>query len=202
MYEFDYHYMKPKYASAHGENLRLCYMDTSSFVYDINTDDFYEAIAGPVEARFDTKGCSINHPLPIGKNKKVIGLTKEELGARIITEFVALTPKLYTYKTLSGSRDKKCKELKKCVMKPLNFDDYKQCLLAGRKAFRKQLLFHSKLHKVHMFKVNKLALRMTLPFAAAHLEIFHCMHHPVILKSYLYFTFCFTLNALSKRTSK
>ena len=45
-------------------------------------------------------------------------------------------------------------------------------------------------------------LRTTMPFVTAHLEIFHCTHHPAIPKSDLYFTFCSTLNALSKRTSK
>ena len=45
-------------------------------------------------------------------------------------------------------------------------------------------------------------LRRTVPFVTAHLEIFHCMHHPVIPKSDLYFTFCSIENALSKRTSK
>ena len=39
-------------------------------------------------------------------------------------------------------------------------------------------------------------------FVTAHLEIFHCMYHPVIPQSDLYFTFCSTLNALSKGTSK
>ena len=47
-----------------------------------------------------------------------------------------------------------------------------------------------------------ICLRTTVPFATVHLEIFHCMYHPVIPKSDLYFTFCSTLNALSKRTSK
>ena len=45
-------------------------------------------------------------------------------------------------------------------------------------------------------------LRTTMPSATAHLEIFHCRHHPVIPKSDLYFTFCSTLSALSERTSK
>ena len=45
-------------------------------------------------------------------------------------------------------------------------------------------------------------LRTTVPFVTAHLEIFHCTHHPVIPKSDLYFTFCSNLNALSKRISK
>ena len=54
---------------------------------------------------------------------------------------------------------------------------------------------------VEMFTFKSL-LRTTVPFVTAHLEIFHCTHHPVIPKSDLYFTFCSTLNALSKRTSK
>ena len=49
---------------------------------------------------------------------------------------------------------------------------------------------------------TSLHLRTTVPFVTAHLEIFHCTHHPMIPKSDLYFTFCSTLNALSKRTSK
>ena len=50
MYEFHYDYMLPKYK----ENIKLCYMDTGSFVYDIKTEDFYKDIAGDVETRFDT----------------------------------------------------------------------------------------------------------------------------------------------------
>ena len=73
-YEFHYDYMKPKY----GDNLTLCYMDTDSLVYDIKTEDFYEDIAGDIKERFDTSGYSKEdaRPLPIGENKKVIGLMK------------------------------------------------------------------------------------------------------------------------------
>ena len=81
MYEFHYNYMLPRY----GENLQLCYMDTDSFIHEITTDDFYEDIAGDVEARFDTSGYSQNHPLPIGVNKKVIWKMKDEPGGRIMT---------------------------------------------------------------------------------------------------------------------
>ena len=75
-------------------------MDTDSLVYDIKTEDFYEDIANDVEERFDTSGYSKTdfRPLPIGLNKKVIGLMKDELGGKIMTEFVALRPKLYSYK--------------------------------------------------------------------------------------------------------
>ena len=86
MYEFHYDYMIPKY----GENIKLCYMDTDSYIYDIKTEDFYKDIAGDVEARFDTSGYK-DIPLPVGKNKKVIGLMKDELGGEIMKEFVSLT---------------------------------------------------------------------------------------------------------------
>ena len=49
MYEFHYDYMVPKYGL---ENLKLCYIDTDSLVYDIKTEDFYEDIANDVEARY------------------------------------------------------------------------------------------------------------------------------------------------------
>ena len=50
MYEFWYDYMKPKY----GDNIKLCYMVTDSFIMHIKTEDFYKDIANDVEKRFDT----------------------------------------------------------------------------------------------------------------------------------------------------
>ena len=72
----------------------------------------------------------VNRPLPTGKNKKVIGLMKDELGGKILTEFVALRPKTYSYLTDDYKEDKKAKRTKKCVIKRrLKFNDYKYCLL-------------------------------------------------------------------------
>ena len=68
MHEFWYDYMKPKY----NDNVKLCYMDTDSFVMNIKTKDFYKDIANDVEERFDTSNYEINRPLPTGKNKKVM----------------------------------------------------------------------------------------------------------------------------------
>ena len=72
MYEFHYDYMRPKY----GSKAKLCYMDTDSFVYEIDNEDFYRDIAKDVKKRFDTSGYSKddNRPLPIREKKKVIGL--------------------------------------------------------------------------------------------------------------------------------
>ena len=86
MYEFWYDYMKPKY----NDNVKLCYMDTASFIINIKTNDFYEDIASDVENRLDTSNYEVKRPLPTGKNKKIIGLMKDELGRNIITEFVTL----------------------------------------------------------------------------------------------------------------
>ena len=111
MYEFWYNYTKPKY----NDNVRLCYMDTDSFVMHIKTNDFYENIASDVENRFDTSNYEVNRPLPIGKNKKVIGLMKDELGGKIITEFVTFRPKTYSFLTDDGKEDKKARGTNKEV---------------------------------------------------------------------------------------
>ena len=110
-YEFHYDYMKPKY----GANFWLCYMDTDFLVYSIETDDFYEDIASDVKARLDMSNYSLSPvcALPMGVNKKVIGLMKDELGGRIMTEFVALRLKLHVYEMLGWSRGKRCKGIKK-----------------------------------------------------------------------------------------
>ena len=94
MYEFWYDYMKPKY----NDNVKLCYMDTESFIMNIKTNDFYKDISNDVENRFDTSNYEVNRPLPTGKNKKIIGLLKDELGGKIITEFVTLRPKTFILK--------------------------------------------------------------------------------------------------------
>ena len=157
MYEFHYDYMVPKYGL---EKLKLCYMDTDSLVYGIKTEDFYEDIADDVPARFDTLGYCPNRPLPVGLNKKVIGLMKDELGGQIMKEFVALRPKLYSYKKLDGVEDKKCKGIKKCIVKKtLTFEDYKTCLFSDSTKYRSQLImFRSAKHEVHTIEVNKVAL--------------------------------------------
>ena len=91
MYEFWYGYLKPKY----GDKIKLCYMDTDSLISFIKTEDFYEDVANNVEKRFDTSNYEVDRPVPTGKNKKVIGLMRDELGGKIMIEFVALRPKTY-----------------------------------------------------------------------------------------------------------
>ena len=126
MYEFWYDYMKRKY----NDNVRLCYLDTDSFIMNIKTNDFYKDISDDVDNRFDTSNYEVKRPLPIGKNKNVIGLMKDELGEEINLEFIALRPKTYSYLTDNDKIDKKAKGTRKCIIKKMiKFDDYKKCLL-------------------------------------------------------------------------
>ena len=76
MYEYWYDYMKPKY----GDKVKLCYMDTDSFLMHVKTEDFYKDIAKEVKKKYDTSNYTCEGPLPMGEKKKKIGLMKDELG--------------------------------------------------------------------------------------------------------------------------
>ena len=102
IFEFWYHYLKPKYA----EKTKLCYMDRDSFILYINTDDIYKNIAEGVETRFDISDYELDRPLPKRKNKKVMGLLKDELVCKIMTKFVGLRVKKYSY-LIDDGEDKK-----------------------------------------------------------------------------------------------
>ena len=88
-------------------------MDTDSFIVYIKTDDIYKYIAEDVEARFDTSNYEIDRLLATGKNKKVIGLMKDELGGKIVKEFVK--EKTYSYLKDNNDEDKKFKKVQKQV---------------------------------------------------------------------------------------
>ena len=155
MYEFWYDYMKPKY----NNDVKLCYMDTDSFVMHIKTNDFYKDISDDVDNIFYTSSYEVKRPLPIGKNKKVIGLMEDELGGEIIMEFIALRPKTYSYLTDNDEIDEKAKGTKKCVIKKMiRFDDYKKCLLNNKVILKSQQRFISNKHDGYTEDVNKIAL--------------------------------------------
>ena len=124
MYEFWYDYLKPMY----GDNIKLCHMDTDSFIIYVKTDDFHKGISNDIDKWFDTSNYSkdIDRPLEKGKNIKVIGRFKDELGGLILSEVVALRAKTYSF-LVDGFIDddyeknaivnKKAKGTKKCVVK-------------------------------------------------------------------------------------
>ena len=108
----------------------------------------------------------VNRPLPTGKNKKVIGLMKDLLGVKFMTEFFALRPKTYSYLMDDGNSNthatkvaKKAKGTKKCVIKQgLKFNNYKNYLINNRIISKSQHRFISEAHNVYTEKSNKIAL--------------------------------------------
>ena len=135
MYEFWYGYLKPKY----GDRIKLCY----SLIPFIKTEDFYEDIADDVQKRFDTSNYKVDRPLPTGKNKKPLGLMKDELKGRIMKEFIALRSKTFAYQI-----DKK----------ELKFTEYKNFLLNNEIVLKSQQRFKSERQDVYTEEVNKIAL--------------------------------------------
>ena len=91
MYEFWYDYIKPKYQ----DKAKLCYMDTDSFIIHIETEDFYKDIADDIDKQYDTSEYDKDDKkaLPLGINKKVLSMFKDELKGKIMIEFIALRAK-------------------------------------------------------------------------------------------------------------
>ena len=113
-------------------------------------------INGLIQSNFDAND---NRPLPIGKNKKVIGKFKDELGGKIKSEFCALKAKTYAFKLDNGNEVKNAKGTKKCVVKrDITFDDYVNTLFNDNKLLRSKFIFKSDHHKIYTKKINNIAL--------------------------------------------
>ena len=156
MYDFYYGYLKPKY----GDKVRLLFTDTDSLMIEVETEDFYKDIAPDVHEWFDTSNFPPNYPseIPTGVNKMVIGMFKDEVEGRIITEFVGLRAKNYAY-LCDGEEYKKCKGIKMNVTKKdISFEDYKDCLFHNVQLRCKMNILRSHLHEEYSVEVNKIAL--------------------------------------------
>ena len=156
MYDFHYNYIKKKY----GENAKLLFTDTESLEYEIKTKDFFKDILPDVEEKFDTSNFEENHPSGIlRKNKKVIGMMKEENGGKQIEEFVGLRSKLYNNLMTDGKEMKKCKGIKKSVIKKeISNEDYKSCLFSDKNETRNMNLIRHRKHELFTENVEKIAL--------------------------------------------
>ena len=97
MYSFYYEYLRPKFK----DKMQLLYMDTGSFVLEIETDDSFEDTKCDLEDWFDTSNYDKNMLLPdeyrenADVNKKVIGKMKNKIVNGHMKEFIAFSPKVY-----------------------------------------------------------------------------------------------------------
>ena len=157
MFNFHYNYIKEKY----NNKAELMFTDTDSLLYHIRTDDFYKDIYYDILDKFDTSDYPPDHPsgIPTGVNKKVIGKFKDEVAGKQITHFIGLRPKLYTFKIEDFNTIKKCKGVKKNVVKKgIDFEHYFECLFTGEKQMRTMKIIRSEKHDIYSKEVNKIAL--------------------------------------------
>ena len=156
MFDFHYNYIQEKFPKA-----EFLFTDTDSLMYHIRTDDFYKDISHDIEDKFDTSDYPTDHKSGIltGVNKKVIGMFKDEVAGKQITHFAGLRPKLYSFKIEESNEVRKCKGIKKNVVKKgINFEDYVKCLFSSEKQMRNMKIIRSENHDIYSKERNKVAL--------------------------------------------
>ena len=152
MYEFHYDYIRHKY----GGKAQLCFTDTDSLMYDINTPDVFADMFTAID-RFDTSAYPENHMLHSQVNKKVLGKMKDEMSGKIIEEFIGLRSKMYSIKS-SDEEKKTAKGIKKSAIKRLRHAKYKDALFDGKVTHETMRTIRSINHELFTLEVNKVGL--------------------------------------------
>ena len=152
MYDYYYNHLKVKYA----DRVKLLYTDTDSVIVHVQTDDLYKDMLESA-AIYDTSNYPADHPLFSTANKKVIGKFKDELGGKVMTEFVGIRPKMYSY--TGEESGKRAKGVKKSVLKKtITHDDYRTCLFEKEVFHRDMPGLRSYNHVIKGETVHKVAL--------------------------------------------
>ena len=152
MYDFYYNHLKKLYT----HNIRLLYTDTDSLIVHVQTDDLYKDMSLNADL-YNTSNYSPDHPLFSTANKKVIGKFKDELGGRLMTEFIGLRPKMYSY--VGEESGKRAKGVKKYILQNgITHEDYKKCLFEKEVFHRDMPGLRSYNHVIKGETVQKVAL--------------------------------------------
>ncbi len=86
-------------------------------------------------------------------------MMKDECGGKQIKKFIGLRSKLYSYEMDNGTQEKKCKGVKKCVIKnEITIADFEECLFSGKSQFRMMNTIRSRQHNIGSERINKTAL--------------------------------------------
>ena len=154
MYRFFYDVMKPKY----GDNIKMVYTDTDSFVFHTKTDDIYQGLK-EINDEMDFSGYDKNHQC-YGATKKVLGKFKDEVDGKIMTGFIGLRPKCYAFKIHGDDAEyKKCKgTAKNTVKRKIKYDDYNKVLETNEVIHRSFNSIRSKNHKIYSINTTKVSL--------------------------------------------
>lgn len=156
MYNFYYEVLKPKY----GDNIKLAYTDTDSFVIHTKTEDIYSDFK-TISHNMDFSDYPTDNPLHNLTNKKRLGCFKDEVNGKIISEFIGLKPKMYAMRVDEGGEEKKAKGIPKQIVKrELNFDSYKRTLedTECKKQYVQFNCLRSMNHQIYSLTCNKAGL--------------------------------------------
>ena len=155
MYDFHYNYIKKEY----GSRTKLLFTDTDSLTYEIETEDVYEDLWKSKEL-FDNSDYPKGSKYEFQENKKVIGKFKDEAGSKIMSEFIGLRSKMYSYTVMeNGKGGMTTKGIKKNVIKlDIMHEDYKKTLMNEEQMRHKMRTIRSVKHKLQSFEINKISL--------------------------------------------
>ncbi|CAD6217592.1 GSCOCG00011375001-RA-CDS, partial [Cotesia congregata] len=158
MYDFHYNYVKKIFSN---DDSKMLYTDTDNLIYHFRVPDIYEIIKRDIH-KFDTSDYPLDNAYDIPqKNKKVLGLMKDENNGRIMSEFVGLRAKLYAFKLYDNEAEvkKRAKGVKGSTLRKITFDDFKNCLIDHVNVHKDQYLIKSNKHVVKtVLQESKLAL--------------------------------------------
>jgi len=154
--KYDFHYSKMK--EWVGPNLKLLYMDTDSFIYELKGVDVYSIMREHSEW-FDTSNFAENNRFDIErKNQKVVGKFKNECAAEILTHFIGLRSKMYSLLIENQPPVMKAKGVKASAVRTITFQDYYNCLFNEEILKCNQVLIRSRKHNVCTEVQKKVAL--------------------------------------------
>ena len=152
MFDFYYGHLKPLY----GDKIRMLYTDTDSLIVHVETEDVYADMMLDSDL-YDTSNYATDHPLYSSANKKIIGKFKDELGGKIMTNFIGLRSKMYSY--IGDDCGKRAKGVNRSVLRnTITHEDYRQCLFDRRVFTRDMTGLRSHQHHVFSETMRKVAL--------------------------------------------
>lgn len=154
MLDFHYNFVKAQY----GDKAKLLLTDTDSLVYELETDDLYKDLLHYPHL-FDNSVYPKSSPLYSEENKKKAGTFKDEFAGRMITECVALRPKLYSILDEDGSEKKVGKGIVRSTMKRMIcHEDYKRALFEKTSSSADMFSIRSTGHELHTIRQRKATL--------------------------------------------
>ena len=154
MYQFWYDHLKNKY----NNKVELIYTDTDSLIIQVETDDIYKDMFEDKNL-YDFSEYPKNHPNYDIINKKALGLFKDELKSKIITEFIGLKPKMYSFNFIENNiivNKNTHKGIKESIS--LKHDEYKRSLYKEELIYKEFYNLQLNKQNIYLDKINKIAL--------------------------------------------